>query len=191
MASNVYCGPGYYRAVIRQRALTKRCFISMNFPMIEFPPLSYSANMPSVTLYPPSPNRDRDQLQLDNPLPHLLQTPSGLAILELQGTINMPSSTELCSNEHGSTTTDTLIGRIVFPNYHRDDPLDNKAWMKKVYLYVGRHQRLTGEVKKLNNPMAVVRKRTTTGHPNKEELEITEIVDYKIIFSSRPEPVGD
>jgi len=163
----------------------------MTFPMIKFQPLNSFIKMPSVTLYPPSPDRDRDQQQLDNPLPHLLQTPSGLAILELQGTINTPSSAESSSNEQGTTTTDTPIGRIVFPDYLRDDPLDSKAWMKKVYLYIGRHQRLTGEVKKLNNPMAVVRKRTTTGRPDKEELEITEIVDYKILFSSRPEPVGD
>lgn len=146
--------------------------------------------MPSVTVHPPSPDRDRDQLQLDNPLPHLLQTPSGLAILELQGTINMPNSSELSSNEQGSTTTSTLVGRIVFPDYHTDDPPDSKAWMKKVYLYVGRHQRLTGEVKKLNSPVAIIRKRATVGNTDKEELEIAEIVDYKILFSSRPEPVG-
>jgi len=146
--------------------------------------------MPSVALYPPNPNEHGKQQQLDNPLPHLLQTPSGLAILELQGTINMPSSTELSSNEQGSTTTDTLIGRIVFPDYHNDDPPDSKEWMKKVYLYVGRHQRLTGEVKKLNSPIAIIRKRATAVDADEEELEIAEIVDYKILFSSRPEPVG-
>lgn len=146
--------------------------------------------MPSVTVYPPSPDRDRNELQLDNPLPQLLQTPSGLAILELQGTINMPSSSDASSKDQSSTTTDTLVGRIVFPDYHADDPPDSKAWMKKVYLYVGRHQRLTGEVKKLNSPMAIIRKRATVGSIDKEELEIAEIVDYKILFSSRPEPVG-
>lgn len=146
--------------------------------------------MPSVTVYPPSPKRDKDQLQLDNPLPQLLQTPSGLAILELQGTINMPNFTESSIGEQGSTRTDTLIGRIVFPEYHEDGAPDSKAWMKKVHLYVGRHQRLTGEVRKLNKPIAIIRKRVTVGNTDKEELEIAEIVDYKIIFSSRPEPVG-
>lgn len=159
-------------------------------PAIGLQPFGSFITMPSVTLYPPSPNRNRDQLQLDNPLPHLLQTPSGLAILELQGTINMPNFPEITNSEPGSTRTDTLIGRIVFPEYHKDDAPDSKAWMKKVYLYVGRHQRLTGEVRKLNNPIAVIRKRVTVGNTDKEELDITEIVDYKIIFSSRPEPVG-
>ena len=63
--------------------------------------------------------------------------------------------------------------------------------MGRVHLYVGQHQRLTGEVKKLPNPVAVIRKRdrgeaTTDG----DELEIAEMVYFKLIFSSRPEPVG-
>ena len=79
--------------------------------------------------------------------------------------------------------------------------------MKRVYLYVGKHQRLTGEVKRLPKAIAVIRKReniaTVTmeldgkgnaaegeGSPA-EQLEIVEIVRYKILFSGRPEPVGD
>ena len=63
--------------------------------------------------------------------------------------------------------------------------------MKRVHLYVGQHQRLTGEVKKLPNPVAVLRKRDSR-EVNSEgsELEIAEIVYFKLIFSSRPEPVG-
>ena len=63
--------------------------------------------------------------------------------------------------------------------------------MKRVHLYVGRHQRLTGEVKKLPNPVAVMRKRDSREATSEgNELEIAEIVYFKIIFSSRPEPVG-
>lgn len=63
--------------------------------------------------------------------------------------------------------------------------------MKRVHLYVGQHQRLTGEVKKLPNPVAVIRKRDNgEAIADGEELEIAEIVYFKIIFSSRPEPVG-
>lgn len=71
-------------------------------------------------------------------------------------------------------------------------------------MYVGKHQRLTGEVKKLPKPMAVIRKRlvqdedqsaepgqdTVEGDGKGEELEIVEIVKWKILFSLRPEPVG-
>ena len=67
--------------------------------------------------------------------------------------------------------------------------------MKRVHLYVGQHQRLTGEAKKLPNPVAVIRKRDSReaspeGKGKGKELEIAEIVYFKLIFSSRPEPVG-
>ena len=63
--------------------------------------------------------------------------------------------------------------------------------MKTVHLYVGQNQRLTGEVKKLPNPVAVIRKRDSSeATAEGDELEIAEIVYFKLIFSSRPEPVG-
>lgn len=120
-----------------------------------------------------------------NPLPRLLHTPTGLALLELQGTINVPSP-----------DTAIAIGRVDFPDYKPDaltfDPAST-AWMRRVYLWVGQHQRLTGEVKKLPRAVAVVRRRGGEGEAEAEgavDLEVVEIVKYKIVFSSRPEPVG-
>jgi len=133
-----------------------------------------------------------------NVLPELLHTPSGLALLELQGTINLPEH-----DDEDSTSTEmdgqmTPIGRLVFPDY--EEGQQGEGWMKRVYLYVGKHQRLTGEVKKLPRAMAVIRKRTDGSgktveqmegiEREGEELEIVEIVKYKILFSIRPEPVG-
>lgn len=79
--------------------------------------------------------------------------------------------------------------------------------MKRVYLYVGKHQRLTGEVKQLAKAIAVVRKHEARvsdkmeldgkeippeeSEHSGEQLEIVEIVKHKILFASRPEPVGD
>ncbi|MCJ1384024.1 hypothetical protein MMC17_007139 [Xylographa soralifera] len=142
--------------------------------------------MPQIPLYPPSRERSSHP---PNPLPRLLQTPSGLAILELQGTINMPASSATLPSES------TTVGRLVFPDYNSSSPSEDKDWHKKVYLYVGKHQRLTGEVKKLPKPLAVVRRRTKEqGHERKEqedELEVVEIVSWKVVFSNRPEPVGE
>ena len=141
-----------------------------------------------------------------NPLPHLLCTPCGLALLELQGTINLPQrdleghTSELQVTGSGASQ-ETSIGRLVFPDYHptTQEP-SSTAWTKRVYLYVGKHQRLTGEVKKLPKAIAIMRKRTTDGQESvtnpsltedkTEELEIMEIVKWKILFSQRPEPVG-
>ena len=86
--------------------------------------------------------------------------------------------------------------------------------MKRVYFYVGKNQRMSGEVKKLVKPFAIIRKVDKSrgqgrgdvemggldeegqdvgqvGQEDVEELEIVEIVRYKIVFSTRPEPVSD
>ena len=131
-----------------------------------------------------------------NSFPPLIQTPSGLAILELPGTINLPES-------QGNQPNDIEIGRVSFPDYNPNvlDP-SNTSWMKTVQLYVGKHQRLTGEVKKLPKALAVIRKRDAGTEKPQEgdedrmldedsaDLEVVEIVKYKLVFSSRPEPVG-
>lgn len=146
--------------------------------------------MPSIPLHLPSADSPRPITwsSPSNPLPNLLQTPSGLAILEIQGKINLPVP------ETSTLTSATPIGRLVFPHYRKDDPLTNTTWMKTAHLYVGRYQRLTGEVKKLVKPLAVIRRRARMDIKEEngiEELEIAELVYYKIVFSSRPEPVGD
>ena len=75
--------------------------------------------------------------------------------------------------------------------------------MKRVWLLVG-YQRMAGEVRKLDKPWAVVGRRndvpTATREPIKkdsdpvvevaDELEIREIVRWKIIINTRPEPIG-
>ena len=124
-----------------------------------------------------------------NPLPTLLQTPTGLAILEIQGTLNLPYPS--------SGQTSLPAGSLVFPHYDPTDVTGSKIWMKTVHLYVGKHQLLTGEVKKLPKAVAVMRKREAVmaeadgGRAGEDELDIVEIVEWKVVFSSRPEPVGN
>ena len=155
----------------------------------------------SVTLHPSTTtNPPTTTIVGNNPLPQLLQTPSGLALLELQGTINLPGA---AAPDDGSQQQQpepvVSIGRLDFPDYRPDsitfDP-SSTAWMRRVYMYVGQHQRLTGEVKKLPRAVGVVRRRQRQAaggagvDDRAEELEVVEIVKYKIVFSSRPEPVG-
>ncbi|KAI0997547.1 hypothetical protein K3495_g10640 [Podosphaera aphanis] len=131
-----------------------------------------------------------------NPFPQLLQTPSGLAILEVQGTLNLPQQNDEATSEDpqaGVRTQGISIGRLVFPEYDESDA-SSTAWMKRVYLYVGKHQRLTGEVKKLPKALAIIRKKKHNDdmeNVSTIQLEITEIVKYKILFSNRPEPIGN
>ncbi|OJD14507.1 hypothetical protein AJ78_05157 [Emergomyces pasteurianus Ep9510] len=190
--------------------------------------------MPTVLLHPPSQSSAEPE---KNPLPQLLQTPSGLAILELQGTVNLPDSSAANDSDaldmdlasggfaHSPAQYRTPIGRLIFPDYNDtmdNDPTDT-SWMKRVYLYVGSHQRLTGEVKKLPRPLAAIQRIDEMDHDNgaegmeeakakakakteevlesegmgheecgncdTDDLEIVDVIRYKIIFSSRPEPV--
>jgi chromosome transmission fidelity protein 8 len=165
--------------------------------------------MPSIPLYPSRHTSDENGALNSpiKPLPHLLQTPSGLALLEIQGTLHT-STPVLNSDESELAPTETPVGRLVFPLYNPNSPnLGDQSWMKRVYLYVGKNQRLTGEAKRLPKAIAVVRKRDARvsdkmeldskeillegAESSGEQLEIMEIVKYKILFASRPEPVGD
>jgi hypothetical protein len=147
--------------------------------------------MPSIPIYPPN----RTAAVPPNPLPQLLQTPSGLAILELQGTIHVPPLSSEDDQTDGDTAIDqqveTPVGKIIFPDYFASNPASDTSWMKQIYLYVGKHQRLTGEVKKLPRAIGIMRRREGGKDNGPEELEIVEIVKYKIVFTQRPEPVGD
>ncbi|KAL5365700.1 Ctf8-domain-containing protein [Aspergillus floccosus] len=158
-------------------------------------------DMPSIPLHP---RASASTNSLINPLPPLLQTPSGLAILELQGTINVPSEEsqgndtekERTDDSHdpNAPTFETPIGKLMFPDYcPQTTTPDDTKWMKRVYLYVGRYQRMTGEVNKLAQPLAVVQRRPQADRAGgeSEELEIVEIVKYRLLFKNRPEPVND
>lgn len=131
--------------------------------------------MPSILIHPASAARSASDISAV--LPQLLQTPSGHALVEIQGTLNTPS---------GQTTQS--IGRLVFPDYQAEN--QNNDWQKRVYLYVGKHQRLTGELKKLLKPLALLRKSPQARGDGNEDLEIAEVVYYKLLFMHRPEPVG-
>ena len=115
---------------------------------------------------------------VSNPLPSTLQTPAGLAILEIQGSLNSTLHTEPGAN--------LPVGKLDFPLYNAKAPTSDTAWQKRVHLYVGKHQRLTGEVKKLPQAIALLRKTAADG----QALEVAEIIRYKVLFASRPEPVG-
>jgi hypothetical protein len=144
--------------------------------------------MPTIPVLGPAPPGS-GEIKPTNPLPTLLQTPSGLALLEIQGTIHVPpvvhdENGDVDMNDEGSISTP--VGNLVFPEYDAAAVPDDTKWMKKVYLYVGNNQRLTGQVRKLPKAIAILRR----DEPGEDRLRAVEIVKYKIQFSSRPEPVG-
>lgn len=146
--------------------------------------------MPAVQL---TRKFESDNQASENPLPRLLQTPVGLVIVEIQGTVHAPnmdhSAIEDNSQDNGQAVS---VGRLEFPNYDGSD--SEGSWMKRVYLYIGKHQRLTGEIKKLAKPLVILSKNDTETHSvsggQDDQLSIDAIIRHKILFSSRPEPVG-
>ena len=156
--------------------------------------------MPCVNLQLPIPSSNASDLA-SNPLPQLLQTPSGLAIVEIQGTILGPHTSSLGGSDSNQSPVTTTVGRLEFPLYEKNQEKDDGKWMKRVYLYIGKHQRLTGEVKKLAKPLGVIQKAgagagaagmdSVEDGEGASDLELVEIVRYKLLFSSRPEPVGE
>ena len=69
--------------------------------------------------------------------------------------------------------------------------------MKRAWMFIGEHQRLQGDVRKLPKAVGVLRRRGggVSGDGGEEdegegELEVVGIVRYKVVFSTRPEPVG-
>lgn len=160
--------------------------------------------MATATLHPRQPLTTNPP---HNPLPPVLHTPTGLALLELQGAIN----TGRGAVDDLEAGTIVQVGRLDFPEYEAGKSEDGGSWMKHVYLYVGSNQRLTGEIKKLPRPVAIIRRRRTGldgdevemgaagaagdvggqgGEADGDEVEVVEIVRYKLVFSHRPEPVS-
>ena len=148
--------------------------------------------MPAIELV----NRSHaDSHQLQNPLPGLLHTPAGLAMIEIQGSVHTPAMSS-------DTSHSVEVGRLEFPLLDASKTsTEEGSWMKKAHLYIGKHQVLNGEVKKLAKPLAVIVKATeavsestqadTSSHNSQsDKLDIIAVIKYKIIFSSRPEPVS-
>lgn len=139
--------------------------------------------MPSVPLHVASAVSNGNY-NSSSPLPRILQTPGGLAIIEIQGSLHTPPA----DDQAGVTD----IGKLVFPLYDLQTSSDDVGWMRKVHLYVGRHQRLTGEVKKLGRGKCIGVVRRIDGDStaeNEQALEIVDVVKYKVLFQGRPEPV--
>jgi chromosome transmission fidelity protein 8 len=134
--------------------------------------------MPTITLR--RPESTSDAAAVENPLPELLQTPCGLAMVEVQGSV-------LSEEEDSSAASALSLGRLVFPSADNSESSDWDG--KRVFLFIGKHQRMAGEVKKLSRPVAVVR-RPTEPTAAQDVLEVAEIVYYKMLFQHRPEPMG-
>ncbi|KAK9486673.1 Ctf8-domain-containing protein [Lipomyces starkeyi] len=107
--------------------------------------------------------------------PQVLRTPTGLALIEIQGTLHTQPS---------SDSTPSELGKLTFDG-------------KTAWLWIGDHQRMEGSIVDLNPPFGVLRRVTRkqsemeeeNGSPDGTAVEIVEVIRKKILFTSRPEPI--
>ncbi|KAF8416764.1 sister chromatid cohesion protein Ctf8 [Tirmania nivea] len=179
--------------------------------------------MPTVPLHPPT---HPTTTLPDNPLPPFLHTPHGIFLLELQGTLQIEqlsstSQPDPSSIPEGYHTQRLPIGLLAFPpDAFKMMPKTAAQGGKRgkngavkevggVLLFVGRWQKMRGEVRELGRPLGVLRRREVEGDRmvgggegdggnggvqaegvQGEEVEIVDVVRWKVVFSTRPEPVG-
>lgn len=162
------------------------------------PFLSLSHKMPAVIL-----ERNVPASHTSNPLPQILQTPSGLALLEIQGKIhvgNLPlirSSQDLHIVDEDQDNSNVVNSG----DYRKLGSLEFADNGKDVNMIIGKHQRLRGKVTELKVPLAVLKmdglssvqsgsQRTQSGNTQSvKTVPVLEIIKYKILFNTRPEPV--
>lgn len=132
-------------------------------------------------------------------LPPLLKTPSGLALIELQGRINVGSNSliasaldlerdteDVSSIPEFDSTVKRHLGEVEF--------VDNN----EVLLNIGNRQLLRGKIVELKPPVAVLdmqpasMTRTQMSQAKvveKLDIPVLEIIRHQILFNNRPEPV--
>lgn len=136
--------------------------------------------------------RDSTSSKSDN----LIFTSHGLAVLEIQGELNLPldyptgkpQTPEDFEYLNNFITVDDIYHAVKFGNLVFD-PNDDK----KVTLFIGKSQRLLGSIVKLQTPLAVMKvpinRDENDMDDDKDVIKIVDIVKAKLIFKQRPLPI--
>ncbi|ODQ83030.1 hypothetical protein BABINDRAFT_30176 [Babjeviella inositovora NRRL Y-12698] len=121
----------------------------------------------------------------DSSGPAIISTPSGLAILEIQGELTLPSDVPLDEAEKAKYSLDSDGMDIVkFGKLELDG--------KNATLFIGQSQRLVGSLIKLDKPLGVMRfpETTETGNvPENYAVKFMDVITQKVIFKQRPLPI--
>ncbi|EMG46409.1 CTF8 Chromosome transmission fidelity protein 8 [Candida maltosa Xu316] len=129
---------------------------------------------------------------LTSPSPNLFFTPYGLTLLEIQGELNLPTEypkgTPQTNEDHeylsNFITVDDIHHAVKFGNLVFDEKDESK-----VTLFIGKSQRLLGDIVKLNTPLAVLRVPVNRHDEGEEDVKLVDIVKAKLIFKQRPLPI--
>lgn len=143
-------------------------------------------------------------------LPHVLRTPSGLVLIEIQGTIHVGSKILTSTGGLGLVTeaskeNATINKSLGFKPFSLDSPVDFvgkfdfsqiETGEHNITLIIDQHQRLRGKLTKLKKPLIILGidsglNKFETEHKQAISIDIPieDVIESKIVFSSRPEPI--
>lgn len=129
-------------------------------------------------------------------LPQILQTSSGLILIEVQGTIHIGHRTLVSSEGFGLNNLNENKRQselIQFLGKFNFSELENN----KLSLTIDEHQSLHGKVVKLKKPLAILKidhlidqqKNCTRCDHEPINIPLLDLIEFKIVFTSRPEPI--
>lgn len=127
---------------------------------------------------------------LNGESPSLVETPMGLAMIEIQGELNMPNE----KPQGLSLEEDKLFKKYNLPPFlSNEEPIDVvkigrveiEEDFNKVTLFISTTQRLVGKIVKLDPPLALLKLAKSDNQP----CEMMDLITSKMIFSSRPLPI--
>ena len=136
-----------------------------------------------------------------------VMTPHGLAVLEIQGELNLPDHRPVGTTQTPQTndspyiTVDDIYDAVKFGHLEFD-----KKDESKVTLFIGKSQRLIGNIVKLDTPLGLLKiplsgangmnleddqndKDKDDASESTEKVQMIDIVKAKMIFKHRPLPI--
>lgn len=127
-------------------------------------------------------------------LPQTIQTPSGLALLDIQGTIRIGNK---ALTGKGGLGLDSQSGNSEDDNGALEhvgefDFSGVLAGGSEVLMRVGKSQLMRGKLEKLKKPVAILRIESDdqiTTEDEVKQIDVVEIVYYKLAFATMPEHV--
>lgn len=131
----------------------------------------------------PSVNIDFEKCVENTAKPVTISTPYGLAIIEIQGELNVPVGMppDHASEEYKAnfTKVNDEFSAVKFGQLEFDEKDKTRA-----VLYIGKSQRLLGNIVSLSTPLGVLRIDSS-----KKDVKMVDIIYKKIIFKERPLPI--
>ncbi|CCF56981.1 hypothetical protein KAFR_0B06840 [Kazachstania africana CBS 2517] len=102
-------------------------------------------------------------------------TPLGNTLLEIQGDLELP---------HVVNDTDDRFDRYKDNDTVRFGLLSIDDEKKTATLFIGKKQRLLGNIVALDPPLGILQ-----FHHEEQKVEMVDIIEYKIYFKDRPLPI--